>query len=547
MLPSSIQSKNNSSSSDEGSFQPVFKGEQQNDQLLDLIVNSAPIGIALASVESQQIVHSNRAYRDLLGYSVEELKTLTFTELTHPDDLAIDEYHFAQILENKVSEVKFEKRMRTKHHDWVWVKVTLSITRDAENSQPIHSLAMVEDISEQKRIFAALEASESRFRAIVEALPDAIFHTNREGCYLDYFPGNYLKTFVPAEGLIGKTIHEILPSSVAQSIQSAIDQAFATHQIQTCTYELPSDTGSHHYEARIMPCSNREALAIVRDITLYKEMSSRLMNHNEEIRVLIQELHQTQKKLKQAEGLATLGSIAASSAIEFRRYLSQISREFARTFQNMQALLTIVSLYEQYYPFPPEPIEAEREYIQPDSCLLQLPKASKLIKNRIKRADEFAQFVQTLAENPQPTTQLIDLHTYIDHVLQGLQTSLKAQNIQVKRNYQTETTIKCHSRQFYQALVHLGKEIIELFVARPTRKPILTISTKTLNNGRIRITFETNVCHLSHQTEEDPMLVTQPELSLTKQIVETIHQGKLIFPNLSRPNPQFAIELPAPP
>jgi PAS domain S-box-containing protein len=85
-----------------------------------------------------------------MGYSREELLGLTFREITHPDDLARDETLVAQLLSGDVSSFTVEKRYRRKDGGVVWANLLLSLHR-SPSGDPLHFIAVVEDITGQKR------------------------------------------------------------------------------------------------------------------------------------------------------------------------------------------------------------------------------------------------------------------------------------------------------------------------------------------------------------------------------------------------------------
>ncbi|TAN53058.1 MAG: PAS domain S-box protein, partial [Methylococcaceae bacterium] len=54
------------------------------------ILEQAPIGMALLSLDGR-FTRVNRAFCEILGYEPEELLKLTFTAITHPDDIQKDQ------------------------------------------------------------------------------------------------------------------------------------------------------------------------------------------------------------------------------------------------------------------------------------------------------------------------------------------------------------------------------------------------------------------------------------------------------------------------
>ena len=63
------------------------KALRESEELSKAIVANAPIGIA-TSDESFHFVSANETFCRILGYTEDELRKLTFKEITHSEDLA---------------------------------------------------------------------------------------------------------------------------------------------------------------------------------------------------------------------------------------------------------------------------------------------------------------------------------------------------------------------------------------------------------------------------------------------------------------------------
>lgn len=109
----------------------------------------APIGIAVVSLGGQ-FIQVNRVLCDIVGYSREELKKLSFQSITHPDDLSLDLANAKRLLAGEISSYQMEKRYIRKDGQAVWVQLTGTVLRDARN-EPLYFIAQVEDITERKR------------------------------------------------------------------------------------------------------------------------------------------------------------------------------------------------------------------------------------------------------------------------------------------------------------------------------------------------------------------------------------------------------------
>ncbi|MFO8133487.1 MAG: PAS domain S-box protein [Thermoplasmatota archaeon] len=122
---------------------------QESEAKFRSIFAHAPIGIALVDIEGRPVLN-NPALRDMVGYSEEELASMTFPEFTHPDDVGKDLELYGQTKEGLRDEYSMEKRYICKDGTVVWTNLTVSIVR-GEDGEPRWAVGMVEDITERKR------------------------------------------------------------------------------------------------------------------------------------------------------------------------------------------------------------------------------------------------------------------------------------------------------------------------------------------------------------------------------------------------------------
>jgi PAS domain S-box-containing protein len=119
-----------------------------------------------------------------------------------------------------------------------------------------------------------LRQSESRYRALLNAIPDLMFRMSRDGTYLD-FKGEPADLAVPPEQLLGANARDILPPDVAESLLAGIGHALDTGEVATGDYELTLNGVPRTFEARIVRDGD-EAVLIVRDITERKRQEQEL-------------------------------------------------------------------------------------------------------------------------------------------------------------------------------------------------------------------------------------------------------------------------------
>ena len=127
---------------------------RQNEERLRAIFNQAAVGIAVASLEGR-FLDMNAKFAHILGYTAAELSSLTFGELTHPDDRELTEVAVAELLSGKRSEYALEKRYIRKDGSIVWSLTTVTLLKDPHGS-PQRFIGVIEDISSRKRAEEAL-------------------------------------------------------------------------------------------------------------------------------------------------------------------------------------------------------------------------------------------------------------------------------------------------------------------------------------------------------------------------------------------------------
>ncbi|MDP2662981.1 MAG: PAS domain S-box protein, partial [Dehalococcoidia bacterium] len=112
------------------------------------IFEEAPVGIALVDAD-HRILKSNRRLSDILGYTEEELISLTIDELTYPEDVGKDMDLADRLLRGDIPGYKLETRLVRKDGEVRYAQLTTTFIRGQEG-KPVHGLGMVEDITERK-------------------------------------------------------------------------------------------------------------------------------------------------------------------------------------------------------------------------------------------------------------------------------------------------------------------------------------------------------------------------------------------------------------
>lgn len=131
-----------------------------------------------------------------------------------------------------------------------------------------------------------LDASRERNRALLEAIPDAIYLCNKDGVILDgKAPTVYDPLYFPRQ-LIGKKLDQMPPVEVAQQIVAHVKQIIETGYAPVLECQILIDEKIQHRELRFASINKDQAIFIVRDITVRKQAEEELKKYTERLEIM---------------------------------------------------------------------------------------------------------------------------------------------------------------------------------------------------------------------------------------------------------------------
>jgi PAS domain S-box-containing protein len=112
------------------------------------IYESALMGIAISDMQGK-FQQCNPAFTTMIGYSEEELRTMNFVSLIHPDDRDHNMVKVKRLLLGEVDHFTIENRYRHREGQSIWVRKSISLLL-GPSGVPTHMLALINDITEYK-------------------------------------------------------------------------------------------------------------------------------------------------------------------------------------------------------------------------------------------------------------------------------------------------------------------------------------------------------------------------------------------------------------
>ncbi|MGB2894603.1 MAG: PAS domain S-box protein [Anaerolineales bacterium] len=123
---------------------------QESEERFRAVFEHSPSPIIMLFLETMKFAQANPAFSEMVGYSLEELRELSLSQILHPDDLRDSIEGVKRLAEDANQLFSTEKRYITKSGDTVWVSSNTTIIRDQEGIS-IYGLAVEQNITERKQ------------------------------------------------------------------------------------------------------------------------------------------------------------------------------------------------------------------------------------------------------------------------------------------------------------------------------------------------------------------------------------------------------------
>ncbi len=230
------------------------------------IFKSIPDAVVFTDLHNE-IMMVNPAFCELFGYKPAEVIGQHVLLLQSKEIYTGQNNYFVDLVEENSQKTAQEKIYQRKNGDWFLCEtVTANVYDDGGNL--FGHFSIVRDITRRKKTEKALQESENRNRAILEAIPDTIFRVSKEGVCLDYKASDLRDIGIAPDRIVGANISKFLGGRLGGRIKAAIGKALAEKRTQVVEYRMRAPKSKlRDYEARIAPGGKDEVLVIVRDIT----------------------------------------------------------------------------------------------------------------------------------------------------------------------------------------------------------------------------------------------------------------------------------------
>ena len=464
---------------------------------------------AVLVAQNEKIKYVNPRAKQMVGYSYEELISVPFAQLIHPDDrqTVVDRY-FARLTGESPSG-NYNFRVVSKNGDVRWVELNAALITWEDKPATLNFLT---DVTERRQAELALEESNVRFKAAFMTETDALSISTRDEGRILEVNDQFLELWgYTREELIGRKSTELkmwVNPEMRNTMLAELNLRGQVHDFEILGRKKDGQTFWDSISLSQFKISGTPLILIAsRDIT--------------KLKLAEEERRQLEDKAQAASRLAIVGEMAAGVAHEINNPL------------------TGVLGFSQ--------IILEKENLPAD-----IKEDVKLIADGSRRVSEIVKRLLTYARQSKPVRTLSNLNELIANTLKLRDYVLKTANIEVITRYDPELPLTIvdpgQLQQVFLNLIVNAEQAMKGARGRGT----LTITTEKKGN-MIRMSFQDdgpgitkeNMGHLFQPffTTKAPGEGTGLGLSLSRSIVSE-HGGGMNVESEFGHGANFIIELP---
>ncbi|MGE5642495.1 MAG: PAS domain S-box protein, partial [Byssovorax cruenta] len=316
------------------------KALRESEERFRKVFQSSPIAICITTLEEGRLLDANYAYWDLTGYDSRNSLGRDANQLQmweSPDQRAA----FVQDLKQRKSYFNPDDII---HHTDGTLKYVISFYELMRVGEEDCILAMFYDMSAQKQTMQALQQSEARIRALLNAFPDMVIELTGEGTLINVVPPKGMENSMPPEHFVGKPVREIFPETIAARTLDSIRWAIETKRMSVFEFELEMGGFPRVMEARLVMGAADTVLMLIRDITERKWIEAEREKLINELEQKNKESETLRESLESIVGTFKFIEIIDSILKQMRRVIPYDTASVCRVEDDQQIIISGVNL-----------------------------------------------------------------------------------------------------------------------------------------------------------------------------------------------------------
>ena len=464
---------------------------------------------------SGRIIYVNTAFCRMLGFEERELVGAQPPFPYWPEELRdVCERNLALTLSGRAPRSGFEMRIQRKNGERFDARFYLSPLIDLTGRQT-GWMASITDITEPKRVRAALEAAHERFEAVLDGLDAAVFVADARTDEILF--ANLAFKRVHGFDAVGRTVPGVgVPQPERSEYRvdpQLLTQAEVPRELFDGELQHPLSGRWYHVRERATRWVDGRIvrMGIATDITERK--------HTAEVS------RQQQERLQRTSRLITMGEMASTLAHELNQPLSAIANYCSGSVTRLQS-----------------------GKAQPEDVLVAMEKAAA----QAERAGKIIRRVREFVKKSEPRRSALDIAEVLEDALGFADIEARRTGTRIRTDIAPGLAPVFADRiMIEQVLINLIRNGIDAMAATPGAERVLDIRVRAFGAAAV----EVSVIDRGHGISEEgrrqlftPFYTTKTEgmgmgLNICRSIVE-FHNGRLIFDANPEGGTIFSFTLP---
>lgn len=420
-------------------------------------------GIAIVSLEGNW-VRVNNAVCNILGYTSEELMTMSFQDITHNEDLNPDLNLVEELIAGKRTFYTLEKRYIHKDGHVIWAILAVSMVRDS-TGKPLHFISQITDISEQKIAQKALESTLNKLESLLDASTQvSIIGTTTDGIITTFNKG--------AENLLGYNKEQMLfresPATfhLAGEIEQRGEELSEQLQKKVAGFDVFVEMAkAQRFETREWTYVKKDGTTFPVQLTVTAVKENGIIVGYLGIAADISAIKRIENEIK------SLLDVASDQNARLKNFAHIVSHNLKSHSGNISILIDLLI--------------ADHPELKDNEIVQGLLTASKNLNDTISHLNEVVLMNTTVQDNIKP----LNLKKHVDTAIQNVYALARNNEVEIITEVNDEVTVLGVEAYIDSIILNFITNAIKY--SSPERKSYLRITSSVSLSG-VALTFEDN-------------------------------------------------------